>query len=166
MKTNYIYNKVKAGVFTFLLSLSSFLFMGCSDFLDILPMNSTVLENYWKEKADVTGAVNGCYEALANEDVVTRMGVWGELRSENIVAGTNVPNNINEMLKENLLPSNDLCQWGKVYNVINRCNIVCHYAHIRGALPRSSIPISKRYHRHRCRMFSIPLRRPRSHQDR
>ena len=128
MKTNYIFNKVKAGVFSFLLSLFSFLFMGCSDFLDILPMNSTVLENYWKEKADVTGAVNGCYEALANEDVVTRMGIWGELRSENIVAGTNVPNNINEMLKENLLPSNDLCQWGKLYNVINRCNIVCHYA--------------------------------------
>ena len=100
----------------------------CSDFLDILPMNSTVLENYWKEKADVTGAVNGAYEALASEAVVTRMGVWGELRSENVMGGVNVPNNYNELLKENLLPTNDLCQWSSIYNVINRCNIVIHYA--------------------------------------
>ena len=128
MKKNYIYNKVIVKVFTYLLPLTSCLFMSCSDFLDILPMNSTVLENYWKEKADVTGAVNGCYEALASEDVVTRMGVWGELRSDNIVAGTNVPNHLNEMLRENLLPSNDMCKWSTVYNVINRCNIVCHYA--------------------------------------
>ena len=128
MKTNYIYNKVLVKVFSYLLPLTSCLFMSCSDFLDILPMNSTVLENYWKEKADVTGAVNGCYEALASEDVVTRMGVWGELRSDNIVAGTNVPNHLNEMLRENLLPTNDMCKWSTVYNVINRCNIVCHYA--------------------------------------
>ena len=104
------------------------LFTSCSDFLDILPMNSTVLENYWKEKADVTSAVNGCYAALASEAVVSRMGVWGELRSENIVAGNNVPNNINEMLKENLQPTNDICTWASFYNVINLCNIVLHYA--------------------------------------
>jgi tetratricopeptide (TPR) repeat protein len=91
-------------------------------------MNTTVLENYWKEKADVTATVQGCYEALASEAVMTRFGVWGELRSENLVAGSNVPNNINEMLKENLLPTNEICQWSSVYNVINRCNIVCHYA--------------------------------------
>ena len=129
MKTVNIYNKVKAVLFyLLLLSFPTAILSSCSDFLDILPMNSTVLENYWKEKADVTGAVNGCYEALASEDVVTRMGVWGELRSDNIVAGTNVPNHLNEMLRENLLPTNDMCNWSYLYNVINRCNIVCHYA--------------------------------------
>ena len=129
MKTVYIYNKVKESLRTVLfLSVGSILLASCGDFLDIQPMNSTVLENYWKEKADVTGTVNGCYEALASEDVLTRFGVWGELRSENIVAGTNVPNNINELLKENLLQTNDICNWSSVYKVINRCNIVCHYA--------------------------------------
>lgn len=129
MKTVYIYNKVRESLRTVLfLSVGSILVASCGDFLDIQPMNSTVLENYWKEKADVTGTVNGCYEALASEDVLTRFGVWGELRSENIVAGTNVPNNINELLKENLLQTNDICNWSSVYKVINRCNIVCHYA--------------------------------------
>ena len=137
MKTEYIYNKVRNSLRNVLfLSAGSILFAGCSDFLDIQPMNSTVLENYWKEKADVTGAVNGCYEALASEDVIKHMAVWGELRSENVVIGTlnnaqkyqNTYNSLNEMLKENLLQTNEMCNWSSLYNVINRCNIVCHYA--------------------------------------
>ena len=32
---------------------------GCSDFLDILPTNEVVLENFWTEKADVTSVLNG-----------------------------------------------------------------------------------------------------------
>ena len=137
MKIEYIYNKVRNSLRNVLfLSAGSILFAGCSDFLDIQPMNSTVLENYWKEKADVTGAVNGCYEALASEDVIKHMAVWGELRSENVVIGTlnnaqkyqNTYNSLNEMLKENLLQTNEMCNWSSLYNVINRCNIVCHYA--------------------------------------
>ena len=79
---------------------------GCSDFLDILPMNEVVLENYWTEKGDVTSVVNSCYETLEHGDCLTRMGVWGELRSDNLRLGAQVSNEINEILKENLLPSN------------------------------------------------------------
>jgi SusD family./Tetratricopeptide repeat. len=100
----------------------------CNDFLDILPMNDVVLENFWTEKADVNSVVNSCYEALQNSDVQTRMGVWGELRSDNMVMGSSVPNEINEILKENLLESNPMCDWSKFYTVINRCNTVCYYA--------------------------------------
>ena len=100
----------------------------CSDFLDILPMNEVVLENFWTEKADVTSVMNSCYETFEHSDALVRMGVWGELRSDNLKAGANVPNNINEILKENLLPSNDMCNWAKFYEAINRCNTVCHYA--------------------------------------
>lgn len=102
----------------------------CSDFLDILPMNDVVLENFWTEKADVTSVMNSCYEALENGDAMNRMAVWGELRSDNLRAGANVPNSINDILKENLLPSNEYCNWSKIYECINRCNIVCHYAPI------------------------------------
>ena len=101
---------------------------GCSDFLDILPMNEVVLENYWTEKGDVMSVVNSCYETLEHSDCLTRMGVWGELRSDNLRMGANVPDEINEILKENLLPSNPMCNWGKFYEAINRCNTVCHYA--------------------------------------
>ncbi len=129
MKTVYIYNKVKESMKTVLfLAVGSVLLTGCSDFLEIKPMDKTVLEDYWKEKGDVTGTVNGAYEALAHSDVLTRIGVWGELRSDNLVAGTSTPNNINELLNENVLQTNQICEWASVYKVINRCNIVCHYA--------------------------------------
>lgn len=100
----------------------------CSDFLDILPMNEVVLENYWTEKGDVTSVMNSCYETLESGDCLVRMGVWGELRSDNLRLGANVPNEINEILKENLLPSNPMCNWSRFYQAINRCNTVCYYA--------------------------------------
>lgn len=123
MKRHYNkYNKVVGAVASVLLLAS------CSDFLDILPMNEVVLENYWTEKSDVTSVVNACYESLESSDCLTRMGVWGELRSDNMRLGANVPNEINEILKENLLPSNPMCNWSRFYEAINRCNTVCHYA--------------------------------------
>lgn len=110
-----------------ILVLSS-VFSSCSDFLDILPMNDVVLENYWTKKEDVTSVLNSCYEALGSSDCVTRMGIWGELRSENLRMGVNTPKDIEEIVKETLLPSNNMCNWASFYKVINRCNIVCHYA--------------------------------------
>lgn len=100
----------------------------CDDFLEILPMNEVVLENYWTEKGDVTSVMNSCYEALEKEDCLVRMGVWGELRSDNLRLGSNVPNEINEILKENILPSNPMCNWKSFYEAINYCNTVCYYA--------------------------------------
>lgn len=102
----------------------------CSDFLNILPMNDVVLENYWTEKGDVTSVMNSCYETLEHSDAMTRMVVWGELRSDNMRIGASVPNDINEILKENIQPSNPYCNWSKIYECINRCNTVCHYAPI------------------------------------
>ena len=100
----------------------------CSDFLDILPLNDVVLENYWTQKSDVTSVVNSCYQSLESADCIQRMAVWGEMRSDNIVAGSATPNAETEILKENLLPNNTYCQWTAFYQTINRCNTVCHYA--------------------------------------
>ena len=130
MKTvnNMITKNIKQYLFAGSVCCLTATFTACNDFLDILPTNAVVLENFWTEKEDVTSVVSSCYESMLNNDVMTRMGVWGELRSDNIAAGSNVPNNINEILKENLLPTNDLCNWARFYEIINRCNTVCHYA--------------------------------------
>ena len=104
------------------------LFSSCNDFLDIQPQNEVVLENFWKEKADASSVLTSCYESLESNDALNRMVVWGELRSDNMKAGTSTPNDLNEILKESLLPSNPYCNWGKFYECINRCNTVCYYA--------------------------------------
>lgn len=100
----------------------------CSDFLEILPLNDVVLQNYWTEKKDVASVMNSCYEGLETTDCISRMSIWGELRSDNITQGASTGWQVSEILKENLLPSNPLCSWEPMYQVINRCNTVIHYA--------------------------------------
>ena len=103
-------------------------FTSCGDYLDTLPLNDVVLENYWTEKKDVTSVLNSCYESLENRESIIRMAIWGELRSENITAGTFINNDISDALKETLLPSSSLTLWSIFYQKINRCNTVIHYA--------------------------------------
>jgi len=109
-------------------TLNSSLFTSCSDFLDLQPLNDVVLENYWTKKSDVTSVLMGCYESLYSEDCVTRMGLWGESRSDNMVIGVSTSQDLEQLVKENILPSNPFCNWTVFYQTINRCNIVIHYA--------------------------------------
>ncbi len=101
---------------------------GCNDFLSIEPQNDIVLENYWTEEADVNSVLNSCYSQLESVDCIQRMVVWGELRSDNMTNGSGTNNNLNNILKENILETNNYTNWQCFYNVINRCNTVIFYA--------------------------------------
>jgi hypothetical protein len=59
---------------------------------------------------------------------INKVITWGELRAENVTQGPDVPGDIQQLLKCNLLSTNGCCNWDAFYNVINRCNIVLHYA--------------------------------------
>ena len=107
---------------------SAGLLSSCSDFLDITPLNKVVLENFWTQKSEVNAVLMGCYESLESEESIIRMGVWGEMRSENILQGASIGNEYNEILNENILPTNSLTKWNVMYQTINRSNTVCHYA--------------------------------------
>jgi hypothetical protein len=102
----------------------------CSDFLEIEPQNEIILEQFWNEKADVDAIVAGCYSGLQTENVIKRMMMWGEFRSENIGPGSNVQNdgNLEKILKENIDAKNTYTKWSDFYTVINRCNTVIKYA--------------------------------------
>jgi hypothetical protein len=117
---NYIYGLCVVG--------SGAMMTSCNDFLDVLPMNEVVLENYWTKKSDVTSALMGCYESLQAGESVTRMGLWGEVRSDNILKGNTSSQDLEQMLKENILPTNSYCNWTAFYQTINRCNVMIHYA--------------------------------------
>lgn len=103
-------------------------FTSCDDFLSILPMNEIVHEKFWKEEADVNSMVNACYSQLESSDCISRMIVWGELRSDNMEVGSNAPNDIQQILKENLLETNGYTKWDTFYKVINNCNTVIRFA--------------------------------------
>lgn len=116
-------NKIKAFGLAAVAGLS---FASCD--LDLLPMNEVVLENFWKEEADVNSVVNSCYVGMQEGGYVNKLITWGELRAENVMEGPDVPGDIKQLLKCNLLSTNSACVWNPMYNVINRCNTVLHYA--------------------------------------
>ena len=124
-----IYNINKVGLMG-LMGLMGLTQTGCSDFLEIKPQTEIILEDFWNEKADVENVVTGCYSALLESDVRNRMMVWGEVRSDNVMSGQNINNNVDlyNVLKENITAMNSFTKWDAFYDVINRCNTVIKYA--------------------------------------
>ena len=102
----------------------------CSDFLEIKSREEILLEDFWNEKADVDNIVAGCYSGMQAENVIARMIVWGEARSENMMVGPHDPldGNLENILKENIKTKNAYTSWDGFYTVINRCNTVIKYA--------------------------------------
>jgi len=119
-----LYKKVSVALMgiTFL-SLTS-----CNDFLNILPLNEIVLENYWTSEDDVNAMVSACYSRMANNDFVKLAFVWGEMRSDNIVRGLGTSNEEIEILEGNLQPTHSVTRWAPFYDVINLCNTTLYYA--------------------------------------
>ena len=94
----------------------------------ILPDDKTVDEAFWKSKSDVQLMVNGAYRSMLSSDVVSRLIVWGGLRSEELLPVSNVTGSLVEDLTEitlaNTQPDNVFARWAAFYHVINNCNLV------------------------------------------
>src|SRR5574344_2003134 len=116
-----VMKKIKSFVCSIIIGLS---FVSCDDFLTLLPLNEVVLENNWTEKADVESVLLGAYSALETEDCVFRMSMWGEMRSDNIMAGSNPEQDVLNITKDNIKETNKYTSWACFYNVINRANTV------------------------------------------
>lgn len=96
--------------------------------LDMLPLNEVVLDNFWTDKADVESVVASCYQATKEGGYISDIIVWGETRSDNLDIGTDIPAALNSLMRGSLKTTNSYCNWSAMYNVINRCNTVIHYA--------------------------------------
>ena len=111
--------------------LSSMMFVSCVDTI-ILPDDKTVDEDFWKTKEDVAAMVNGAYSAMTANDVIARLIVWGDYRSDEMLISTTptggVPDALTEMAAVNMQTTNMYASWSAFYNVINRCNIVLERA--------------------------------------
>lgn len=124
---NITYNIKCAAVASLgLLALSS-----CTDFLTITPSDKTVLEDYWKSKDDVDQMATGAYKELTAGDLIERLIVWGEYRSDEVTKNTTgIDNNtdLDNIAAVNLLPNCGLNSWASFYKVINSCNLVLKHA--------------------------------------
>ena len=101
---------------------------GCGDWLDIRPESEIVLDDFWQNESQVNQVLSACYRSITEGEVMNRMLVWGELRSDNVTYGRNMPTDMYKMLNVDISPDNWYCQWGTFYTVINNCNNFLHYA--------------------------------------
>jgi len=116
--------------FTFHFSL--FTFTSCVD-TALLPESMTVDEDFWKTKSDVALMVNGAYQSMLSADVISRLIVWGDFRSDELVMYGSGENNstfedLAEIQTANIEPTNVYGNWASFYSVINNCNIVIQKA--------------------------------------
>ena len=109
--------------------LAATLMASCIDTV-ILPEDKTVDEDYWKTKSDVQQIVNNAYKGMVSENVLTRLVVWGDLRSDEVMpnTATAVATADREALTQintvNIKVTNKFATWSDLYSVINYCNIV------------------------------------------
>ena len=104
-------------------------FSSCQDYLTVLPENNQSTTQFWKTKEDVEAVLGSGYVKLraAQEDLF----LWGEARGNGIYFGVNGTDNQKEAQKLrqfDILATNNLAQWDKLYAVINTANSVIKYA--------------------------------------
>ncbi len=100
----------------------------------ILPDDKTVDEDFWQTKEDVASMVNGAYKAMTADDVIARLIVWGDFRTDEFKMSDAVTDEsattiaLDEIYAVGMQTTNMYGQWSSFYNVINRCNIVLERA--------------------------------------
>jgi hypothetical protein len=128
METTYM-KKVKALALAALLPMCA----ACSDFLEVEPQNIIPADEFWNEEGDVESVIAGCYAEMETYSFLSRAMIWGEFRSENIVAYNSNEEieedvNLQRILTENITADNGYTSWTTFYNIINRCNILLENA--------------------------------------
>lgn len=100
----------------------------------ILPDDKTVDEDFWKTKQQVSSMVNGAYSAMTANDLLARLIVWGDFRTDELLGPSNTVDvstaqqALDEIAAVNMQTTNMFGDWSSLYNVINRCNIVLERA--------------------------------------
>ena len=112
----------KKSLYVCLLFLAS-LTTACNDWLDILPNNEQVTDNYWKSKEDVEAVLASGYYYL--RQAVPSIIIWGEVRGGTVFTTNTAAAYLQNF---NITPSNSTCNYAPIYKVIGMANSVLKYA--------------------------------------
>ena len=115
---------------TLLVSACAFITLGttsCDDFLTIYPSNEITEEQFWEDRTDLESGIRGCWKQFISQDIMERMVVWGECRSDNFDLMTESWDDMKDLMNANLLETNSLFDWSAFYKTINFCNKVLQY---------------------------------------
>lgn len=105
-----------------LLVLLLFSQVSCNDWMNLLPPNGLIRDEFWQSKEDVEAVLMAAYDGLAGMDA--DLFLHGELRADLILGGQNQPLNEQNIMESNIYPDNPFCDWSPFYTIINNCNEV------------------------------------------
>jgi hypothetical protein len=97
----------------------------CNEWLELVPPDGLVKDEFWKSKEDIEAVLMGAYNRFARLD--ERLFLYGELRADMIADDNNTPGNQRMIMEGNIYPNNVLCNWQDFYLVISYCNSVLKY---------------------------------------
>jgi hypothetical protein len=108
----------------FALILMALALSSCKDWLSIAPENDLIKEKFWTKKQDVDGALAATYDAF--RDGAVKSFVWGELRADLVVFGSD-KGNYNRIAASDINASNGEIKWENYYKTINLANTLMYY---------------------------------------
>jgi hypothetical protein len=94
----------------------------CSDWMELIPPQGLIREEFWKTKEDVQAVVMGAYASFAKMD--GQLFKYGEIRADMLVSDYNVGQDEQLVMESNIYPDNSFCNWENFYKIINYCNEV------------------------------------------
>lgn len=94
----------------------------CSDWMELIPPQGLIREEFWKTKEDVQAVIMGAYQSFAEMD--EKLFKYGEIRADMVAADYNVSSDELKIMESNIYPDNWYCNWEDFYKVINYCNEV------------------------------------------
>jgi starch-binding outer membrane protein, SusD/RagB family len=96
--------------------------MSCGKWMDLIPPDGLIRDEYWQTKEDVESVLMSAYETFALMD--RTLFILGEIRADMVKGDNNQPDAEQLISESNIYPDNQICNWKNFYTVINSCNEV------------------------------------------
>lgn len=112
-----------------LLMFILFFATSCEEYLTVFPENNQSTVQFWKTKEEVEAVIGAGYVKL--REAQEYLFLWGEARGNGIyfsATGTSGQLAAQKLRQFDILATNELASWEKLYKVINMANSVIKYA--------------------------------------
>lgn len=106
--------------YIFLLLFSILILPACNDWIELMPPEKLIRDEYWKTKEDVEAVLMGAYSDFAGLDA--KLFKLGEIRGDMVEGDVSQNEDELNISESNIYPENDFCKWDEFYKVINLCN--------------------------------------------
>ncbi|MDA3823417.1 MAG: RagB/SusD family nutrient uptake outer membrane protein [Bacteroidales bacterium] len=110
--------KIKAKIALIIIGMT--FSMSCNEWMELLPPQGLIREEFWQTKEDATAVMMGAYDSFAKMDRL--LFLFGELRADMVIGDYSLGGSERQISESSIYSDNYLCNWEKFYEVINYCN--------------------------------------------